>query len=83
MKKVKTVLTAIALATSICLSGAVSAQTLKDSTATTKPNGSGAGNGSSQGAQDAATVSGTGTGTLADSGSSSAGGSGIKSVPAQ
>jgi hypothetical protein len=83
MKKLTRVATAVAFSTLLSTVTPVFAQTVKDSTSTTKANGSGAGNGSSQGAPDAATVSGTGTGTLADSGSSNAGGSGIKSVPTQ
>lgn len=83
MKKLKWVAIAIVFSTFLSSTVPVFAQTVKDSTSTTKANGSGAGNGSSQGAPDAATVSGTGTGTLADSGSSNAGGSGIKSVPTQ
>jgi hypothetical protein len=74
---------AIVINTFLSTAVPVFAQTVKDSTSTTKPNGSGAGNGSSQGSPDAATVSGTGTGTLADSGSSSVGGSATRSVPTQ
>jgi len=79
MKTLKTAATALTIGMLLNLTNPLSAQTVqKDTTATTKPNGSGAGNGVSQGAPGAATVSGTGTGTLADSNALPAGDSGVK-----
>lgn len=68
----------LAISTLLGVANPVAAQTVKDTSSTTKPNGAGAGNGASQGAAGAATVSGTGTGTLADSGSVPTGDSSVK-----
>jgi MYXO-CTERM domain-containing protein len=79
MKTFKNFASALAISALLGVINPVAAQTVKDTSSTTKPNGAGAGNGASQGAPGAATVSGTGTGTLADSsGSVASGDSGVK-----
>jgi hypothetical protein len=83
MKTLRSIASVLVISTLLGVVNPVTAQTVKDSTSTTKPNGAGAGNGASQGAPGAATVSGTGTGTLADSNSQvTAGDSGVKSAGA-
>ena len=83
MKALRIVANVLAISTMLCVVNPTMAQTAKDTSSTTKANGSGAGTGVSQGAPGAATVSGTGTGTLADSNSIASGDTGVKSaVPA-
>jgi MYXO-CTERM domain-containing protein len=82
MKTFRNFAGALLLSMSIITVCPVTAQTVKDTSSITKPNGAGAGNGYSQGAPGAATVSGTGTGTLADSNSIASGDSGVKKVDA-
>jgi hypothetical protein len=83
MKALRSIANVLVISTLLGVVSPVIAQTVKDTSSTTKPNGAGAGNGASQGAPGAATVSGTGTGTLADSNSQvAAGDSGIKSAVA-
>jgi len=78
MKTARNFAAVLVLSTLLGVTNPITAQTINDTSSTTKPNGSGAGNGASQGAPDAGTVSGTGTGTLAGSGSVASGDSGVK-----
>lgn len=78
MKTLKNLAGILLISTSLAAINPALAQAVQDTSSTTKPNGSGAGNGSSQGSPGAATVSGTGSGTLADSNSVASGDAGVK-----